>query len=59
MTKPALDNQLVEELLRGLRQRTREELTQGLMLLGGYRTPEMMRALQLLAAEHSAEPQEK
>ena len=55
MTKAVLDNQRVEELLRALRERTREELTQGLMLIGAYRSPEMARALDLLVAEQSTE----
>ena len=53
MTKSALNNQRVDELLRDLRKRTTQEITQGLMLLGGYHTPEMMRALELLAAERT------
>ncbi|MGY4154247.1 MULTISPECIES: hypothetical protein [Bradyrhizobium] len=53
MTKSVLDNQRVEELLRAMREFTQEELTQGLLLLGGCWTPEMMRALELLAAERS------
>ncbi|MBR0795260.1 hypothetical protein JQ615_07665 [Bradyrhizobium jicamae] len=56
MTKHALDNQRIEELLRGLRERTTEEITEGLMLLGGHYTPEMIRALELFVAERNAEP---
>ncbi|WP_283811306.1 hypothetical protein [Bradyrhizobium uaiense] len=37
-----------------MRERTQEELTQGLLLLGGCWTPEMMRALELLTAERAA-----
>ncbi|MGY3447143.1 hypothetical protein [Bradyrhizobium sp. USDA 4473] len=55
MTKSVSNNQRVEELLRAMRERTREELTQGLLLLGDCWTPEMMRALELLSAERAAE----
>jgi hypothetical protein len=54
-----MDDKRVAHLLELLRQRTREEITLGVMALGGSFTPEMWRALELLRMERSAKSKEK
>jgi hypothetical protein len=49
-----LDIERVAKLLEALRQRTPREITIATIGLGGCFTPEMLRALELLAAERSA-----
>ena len=53
MSEPPLNHERVAELLRSLRQRTPREITVAVMGLGCCFTPEMWRALELLAAERS------
>ena len=59
MTEPPLDHKRVAELLKALRQRTPREITIAVMGLGGCFSPEMWRALELLAAEQSAVDERK
>jgi hypothetical protein len=49
-----MDDRRVAQLLELLRQRTREEITLGVMALGPSFTPEMWRALELLREEQSS-----
>jgi hypothetical protein len=49
-----MDDKRVAHLLELLRQRTREEITLGVMALGPSFTPEMRRALELLCMERSS-----
>lgn len=55
MTHPPLNHEKVAELLEALRQRTPREITIAVMCLGGCFSPEMRRALELLAVERNAE----
>ena len=48
-----LNQERVADLLRSLRQRTLPEITVATFALGGCFTPEMWRALELLAVERS------
>jgi hypothetical protein len=49
-----MDDRRVAQLLELLRQRTREEITLGVMALAPSFTPEMWRALELLREEQSS-----
>ncbi len=54
MSQPRFDHGRVDKLLRALRQRTPREITIATMGLGACFSPEMRRALELLAAERRA-----
>jgi hypothetical protein len=53
LSEPNLNQDRVEKLLNALRKRTPREITIATMALAGCFTPEMRRALELLAAERS------
>lgn len=59
VTQPPLDHGRIAELLKQLRQRSRREITIAVMGLGGCFSPEMWRALELLAAEQRAMDERK
>lgn len=59
MTQPPINHGRVAELLKALRQRTPREITVAVMGLGGCFSPEMRRALELLAAELSTMDERK
>jgi hypothetical protein len=54
MNRPPLNPERVAELLKALRQRNEREIITGTLTFAGSFTPEMWRALELLAAERSA-----
>lgn len=54
VNQPPLNHQRTAELLKALRQRTPREISVAVMSLGGCFSPEMRRALELLAAERRA-----
>ena len=53
VTQPPLNHERVQKLLRVLRQRTPREIAIATIGLGCCFSPEMWRALELLAAERS------